>query len=434
MSEVLIVGGGICGLQLGALLATEGDKVRVVEKLTRVGGRAFIWDKDGFSVDNGVHLIRFGEKSAMAQVFRRLGAPLDFAELGKSYVGFPDGRVLDFPTTPKGFLTTKLMSVTERLKTLGVLIKLRKANPGEYYNESVKDWMDHTGFTDGVRRYLHLVTASMQVCPFLERASAGELMENMKAVLEKRRSAMYPVQGWPYIYETIERAIRRAGEIRTGAKVKRVIIEGGRARGVELEGGERLTADRVVINLPVQQLFEILDETLVPADFAARCKNLTPTAGVVLDYGLTERVSNDTGLWYLWDPMSFGVFTSNLRPEVAPPGKQLLTWFLPANVSDMSDPERAKQLEQALETAIFRVFPGLERAIEWRRAMHLTMVDGVEVNVKQHRLLRPGNRVPGIAGLFLVGDSLSAPGAGGDVGHESVLGCYHEMTGKKVEG
>ena len=57
-------------------------------------------------------------------------------------------------------------------------------------------------------------------------------------------------------------------------------------------------------------------------------------------------------------------------------------------------------------------------------------VDGVEVNVDQHRKRRPGYRVPGVEGLFLVGDSLKAPGAGGDVGHESVLECYREITGR----
>jgi len=56
----------------------------------------------------------------------------------------------------------------------------------------------------------------------------------------------------------------------------------------------------------------------------------------------------------------------------------------------------------------------------------------VEVNINQHREKRPGYSVPGIENLYLVGDSLKGPGAGGDVGHESVLGCYVEMTGKNV--
>ncbi|HUT55871.1 MAG TPA: NAD(P)/FAD-dependent oxidoreductase [bacterium] len=432
MTDVIVVGGGICGLQLGALLSADGQSVTVLEKLPHPGGRAFLWEKDGFTVDNGIHLIRFGPKSAMARVFAHLGKPIEFRAMGKSYVGFPDGRKVDFPTSPVGFLTTKLMGVGERLKTLGIMIKLRKLEPGGFLDTSVKDWMDRMGITGGVRQYLHLVSASMQVCPFLERASAGEMLLNMQSVLVKGYSAMYPVKGWRYIYDTLLREIGKNGEVRTGAKVKRVVVEGGKAVGVELETGERIGAERVVVNLPAQQVFDVVDPSLAPAEFVKLCRELTPTAGVSLDYGLKRRVSGDSGLWYLWEPMSFGMFTSNLCPELAPPGKQLLTWFVPANVSDMEDGGRAREIEENLERAIFKTFPGLEAAIEWRRALRLKMVDGVEVNVKQHRGKRPGYKIPGIDGLYLVGDSLQAAGAGGDVGHEAVLSCYREMTGREA--
>lgn len=432
MPDVIIVGGGICGLQLGALLAADGKSVTVLENLPHVGGRAFLWDKDEFSVDNGIHLIRFGPKSAMAQVFRHLGKSIEFRPMGKSYVAFPDGAKADFPTSPIGFLTTRLMSVGERLKTLGIMLKLRRQEPGSLLDQSVKDWMDQMKISGGVRKYLHLVSASMQVCPFLERASAGEMLLNMQSVLQKGYSAMYPVKGWRYIYDTLLKELKQKGEVRTGAKVKRVVVEAGRAKGVELDNGEKIEAARVVVNLPAQQIFEVIDPALAPKDFVALCRGLLPTAGVSLDYGLQHRVSPDSGLWYLWEPMSFGMFTSNLCPELAPPGKQLLTWFVPQNVADMEDGVRAKAIEQALEQAIFRTFPGLEAAIEWRRALHLRMVDGVEVNVDQHRNKRPGYRVPGIEDLFLVGDSLKAPGAGGDVGHEAVLECYREMAGREA--
>jgi len=163
------------------------------------------------------------------------------------------------------------------------------------------------------------------------------------------------------------------------------VVEDGKAVGVELDGGKRIEAGRVVVNLPSQELFEILDESLVDAEFASLCKNLVPTAGVVLDYGLKKKISEDSGLWYLWDPMSFGCFTSNLRPDTAPAGKQLLTWYLPTNLADVEDEERGKAKEREVEDAVGKAFPGLEDAIEWRRSMRLKMVDGVEVNVDQHR-------------------------------------------------
>ena len=432
MPDTIIVGAGIAGLQLGALLAADGHQVLALEKLPHLGGRAFLWEKDGFTVDFGVHLIRFGPKSATAAVFRRLGRDLEFVDLGKSKVGFPDGAVTDFPTSPVGFLTTKLMSPRERLRALALIVKMRSQKPEDLLEVSVADWMDRLGVTGGLRRYLTLVSASMQVCPFLDRSSAGEMILNMQTVLRRGKSVMYPRRGWKYLYEVLTETIRRRGEIRTGAAVARVLVEGGKAIGVELASGERLEAERVVVSLPAQQLAEVLDPALMPADFAAYCRELTPTAGLVLDYGLKRRVSEDRGLWYLWEPMSFGVFTSNLCPEQAPPGKQLLTFFQPAEISDMADSARAGAMEAALERALFRLFPGLESALEWRRALHLRMVDGVEVNVRQHRGRRPGYRVPGIDRLFLVGDSLRAGGAGGDVGHESVLECYREMTGKRI--
>lgn len=432
MPRTIIVGAGIAGLQLGALLAAEGREVLILEKLSRVGGRAFLWEKDGFTVDYGIHLVRFGPKSATAAVMRRLGHELEFVDLGKSRVGFPDGSVADFPTSPLGFLTTKLMTPMERLRALGLILKMKGIDPSGLYETSVADWMDSLGVSGGLRTYLSLVSGSMQVCPFLDRSSAGEMIENMVTVLKRGKSVMYPRRGWKEIYQVLTDAVSKNGAIRTGAAVARVVIDNGAATGVELDDGERIAADEVVVSLPVQKIFEVLDPGLFPADYVQLCRNLRPTAGLVLDYGLKRRISDDSGLWYLLHPMGFGVFTSNLCPDQAPAGKQLFTWFQPANREDMEDEPRAAVMEKELERALFRQWPGLEPAIEWRRSARLKMVDGVEVNIRQHRGKRPGCRPPGMQKLFLVGDSLAAAGAGGDVGHESVLECFKEMTGREL--
>ena len=431
MIDLIIVGGGICGLQLGAMFSHNGYRVVVLEKQKHVGGRAFLWDKNGFTVDNGIHLIRFGPKSATAAVFRHLGEELEFTDLGTSYVLDADGEVKDFPTSPVGFLSTRLMSLGERLRVLGVLIKLRRQSPEDLLETTVAQWMDEMGFSGGLRRYMTLVSGSMQVCPFTERSSAGEMLLNFQSVLKKGKSVMYPTKGWKWIYDTLNHAIERNGEVRTETKVDSLMVEKGQAVGVRV-GDEEIRAEKVVVNLPCQELFTLLDESLVDPSFARLCKAQRPTAGVSLDYGLSRRISEDRGLWYMWNPMSFGMFTSNLCPDVAPPGKQLLTWFYPTPLEDMKNSSKANAMSEEMESALFKLFPRLESAIEWRRVQKLRMVDGVEVNVDQHRGRRPGYAVPGVRNCFLVGDSLKGAGAGGDVGHESVLECYREITGRHV--
>lgn len=51
--KVAIVGAGIGGLSLGALLGKEGHDVTVFEKNSDIGGRARVWKKDGFVFDMG---------------------------------------------------------------------------------------------------------------------------------------------------------------------------------------------------------------------------------------------------------------------------------------------------------------------------------------------------------------------------------------------
>jgi phytoene dehydrogenase-like protein len=51
--NVIIVGAGFGGLTLGALLARQGFRVRILERNAEPGGRARVWRKGGFSFDMG---------------------------------------------------------------------------------------------------------------------------------------------------------------------------------------------------------------------------------------------------------------------------------------------------------------------------------------------------------------------------------------------
>src|SRR5262249_25625787 len=64
------------------------------------------------------------------------------------------------------------------------------------------------------------------------------------------------------------------GRIRCSAPVDQVIVRGGRAVGVALEGGEEISARTVVSNMDVRRTFlETMDAHDLPADFVRQVRN-----------------------------------------------------------------------------------------------------------------------------------------------------------------
>ena len=100
MTRTIIVGAGINGLLLGALLAHDGDEVTVFEKNSFPGGRALLLERDGYVMDYGVHLTRFGPESALAKIMRQIGHAVSFTKLGTSYLIDQNGKKVLFPTSP----------------------------------------------------------------------------------------------------------------------------------------------------------------------------------------------------------------------------------------------------------------------------------------------------------------------------------------------
>lgn len=432
MAKTIIIGAGINGLLLGALLAHDGDEVTVIEKNSFPGGRAFLLERDGYVMDYGVHLTRFGPVSALAKIMKRIGNEVAFRKLGTSYVINHKGEMVIFPTSPGGVFKSRLFTVAEKIKIIGLLLKIKRgAFDDGLMDVSLRDWLNLNSITGGMRTYFELLSGTVMVCPFFEKTSAGEMFRILHKVLVTGHSAEYMTGGWKPVYIALIREIEKKGAIHYGTAVDSVIMRKGKAVGVSA-GRKKYSADRVVINLPAQEIFSIMPERSFDPAYVKLCKSLVPTSGIFFDIALDKQIGDYDGLLITTNPLAYGMLTSNLARGLAPEGGQILTMFYPTTMDDIRDTALRLQRKEELWEAIKQYFHRIEQHIRWTRESSLKMIDGAQVNTTQTEDRRPGPSVQGVKNLYLVGDSIAAPGAGGDIGNESVLVAYKTITGNSL--
>jgi phytoene dehydrogenase-like protein len=197
-----------------------------------------------------------------------------------------------------------------------------------------------------------------------------------------------------------EAAREHGAEIRTGAPVARILVEGGRARGVELDSGERIGASLVVSDVdPKRTFLALLDPAALDERFVRRVRALQThvAAGLKLhcalseapEYrvagGLTGRQLREATLIVAPDrayrqaawraasqgelpeqPLIAGFMPSVYDPSLAPPGKYTwsayITWA-PARLRRGSWDQRREELAERLFDAIERYAPNFRRAL-----------------------------------------------------------------------
>jgi phytoene dehydrogenase-like protein len=426
--DYLIIGGGISGIHIGALLSQHG-KVIILEKRHEIGGRARVEHVKGFKLDYGVHPIRFGPQGALGESLLELNRSVSFVKPGTSWAFLNNGKKTVFPTG--GLMAIVRSSMVPFISTLKLLLKVKKMEERgfqELYNTSLEDWFEQENIRPELRKFLIMTSSAIQVNPFPERSSAGELLHNIKRVLEIG-SIYYPKGGWESIFSQFIQSIEKnSGVIKTRSEVKEIIIENGKAIGVQLND-EIIKAAEIICTIPVQKLFSILDDG---KNFIKKCKNLRPTAGISIDFLLDKKISEIDGMIFFEEPLSFGFIPSNLSPEITPENKSLMSFLQIVNLEDITDRNRADELYQEFRKHISKFFPKIDTYLIEERPLFLDMVDGVEVNICQHQFERPANQIEGISNLWLCGDSVGGEGAGGDVGHTSVRKCYNKIINSDV--
>ncbi len=416
--DVVVIGGGYAGLSAGALLAHGGYRVLLLEKARSLGGRAAYLERDGYTVEYGLHDNRFASQGAAAAVFRRLGRELRFLEPGEPEL-YRGGEFHPLPNNVGKILRSPLLPFPAKLSASRYLLKLVLGSPARKYQLSLEEMTSRCRSAEALE-LLRVLSGIGIIAPDLRHASAGEMAAFLKKALRAKVKVGYPEGGTRQIIEGLREEIEKNGQIMTSARVTRLTLRKGIVGQVKTETAA-YAARAVVSAIPVQELPDLFGGKDLPIKFVKKARELVPTAGIALDVGLKEKVSDKNGLLVTSDPLTMGQFTSNIDPGMAPEGKQLLSWYYPLPQPWMKNAEKVGREEGRLRDLLREMFPGIWEVVDWERAMHLSMVDGFLPRPGQTREDRPGFTIPSIDNFFLCGDTTGAEGTGGDAAFNSAM-------------
>jgi phytoene desaturase len=284
VARVAVVGAGLGGLAVAARLAALGHRVTVLEQADDVGGKLGWYARDGHAFDTGPSLL------TLPQVYRDLfdatGGPLDEAvDLVRldPAVGyrFADGTRRLLPGSPDeipaalddalgadaGPQWTALLERAEAmwrvsetpflrapLEGAATLARLAR-NPADV--ATVAPWQTLRGLGNRYLRHPHLRTLLDRYATY-----SGSDPRRAPAVLatvpfvEQAFGSWYVRGGLRQLVLAVaDRAEERGAVLRTGTAVRRVLVEAGRAAGVELADGEVVPADVVVSGADASALY-----------------------------------------------------------------------------------------------------------------------------------------------------------------------------------
>jgi phytoene dehydrogenase-like protein len=233
--------------------------------------------------------------------------------------------------------------------------------------------------------------------------------------------------GWSVLVEALERAAEKAGaELRRGARVERVTHD-GTVRGVELEDGERVSADAVILAGGPDEASALVDGGSHPY-FARASARLVPVRAACLDLGLSS-LPNPKRLFAIGvdRPLYYSVHSATAK--LAPEGQA--TVCLARYLGADERPGR-EELETEFHGLLDALQPGWrERVVTRKLLRELIVAHDLPQSALGGFSGRTAGPVTGIANLHLAGDWIGPEGMLADASFASARAAARAAVGAR---
>jgi squalene-associated FAD-dependent desaturase len=411
--QVTIVGGGLAGLAAAAALSSAGVKARLFERRRQLGGRAgSFWDTTAEQwVDHCQH-VSMGCCVNYADFCRRTGTDHRFRRHPTVRFIGPDGRTSTLRAShlpaplhlAPALWSMKFLTPRERLMVMSALKRLALSESGPPPDTTIGQWLAAHGQSENViRRFwgVVLVSALSETIEHSSFAAArkvfvdGFMAEPSGHVLE------IPTVPLQELYDQIAHRLSEQGvAIQTEAHVRRVYCDTPHSTGIELDGGQTIDCDAVIVAVPWRRLADLLSiEQLAAVPNGAALRDL-PSAPISSMHLWFDRPAIPVEHAVLIDRLSQWVFR---RPPPAS-GPTLAREHCQVVISasrNLAARSREEVLEEVLRD-IRGTWPESRGAqlLQWRL---ITQQDAVLSPRPEVAELRP-TQATAISNLFLAGD------------------------------
>ncbi|MBP1156338.1 MULTISPECIES: FAD-dependent oxidoreductase [unclassified Paenibacillus] len=410
--KVAVIGGGLAGLTAAAYLSEHpGVEGVLFERSPQLGGRAFTYEKAGFTLNYGAHAIYGIDRHSLSVMEKELGLSFSSKQVDKRRVMYAkNGQLTPAPLDFVNLMRTELLNPMQKVRFVGEITAII-ANIHHVRNyDTLGDYLAQSDADEDVKElWEHLVCSNFFITPEEARKVSGAVIsEYYHNLFLSGKPVNYVLGSWAVITNQLKQKIElsRRWEISLQEGVDGIRYA-DRKFWLQTKNRE-LPFDRIVFAMPVQQVCKLL-KTTPWEPFLSPYEDNTATEVMVYDVGLKQVVAKPFSYISDMDNKLFISDVSATDHTLVPDGGQLLQGIAYLSDKFADEAERKAYLDnktKQMEALFDKYYPGWREATEVKRVSKKAMVASVK-NISGNHLLP--NRIENVP-FYFCGDGCQGKG------------------------